>query len=349
MYSIKGYSIDEVFAIGWNTIHACGRKSDSRNGPVISMEDVCATEYPYPQSRVLFLPERRHNPFFALMETIWMFAGSNDLEWLLFYNKRMSEYSDDNKTLTGSAYGYHWVRNYRFDQLFVAATELVQNPETRRVVVSHWNPYKDPLNKQSKDLPCNLQILFRVTDKSILNMTVYNRSNDFVYGQAGSNVVHFSLLLEFMAMVTGYSVGKYTQVSNNLHMYTENPVYKRLYKTYGKNIPVREPYDIYNLGIYPMSTNITYGGENGLLDRYKLFMFDVHYLYEDVAEGLYAEPEHYQSSFFQRIVVPMQRAHRAYKEGNMERALEELEKMPPNNDWKLAGIHWLQGLKKPVV
>jgi hypothetical protein len=294
------------------------------------------------------LEERKHNPFFALMETIWMLSGSNDLEWISFYNKRMSEYSDDGKTLSGSAYGYHWIQNYGFDQLLTSAIELAQEPESRRVVVSHWNPYEDLRNQGSKDLPCNLQILFRVTDRSTLNMTVYNRSNDFIYGQVGSNAVHFSLLLEFMAAVTGYSVGKYTQVSNNLHLYTENPVYKRIFEAYGTYIPVTEPYDTHSLGIYPMSSGLE-GDVLGVKSRYTILMHDVQEMYLDVAEGRYADAGTYASDFFKRIVIPMQRAHRAYKEKDLKRAFDELEYMPPNNDWKFAGKQWLQGLNKKVV
>lgn len=343
MYNLSGTSVDEIFALGWNSIHACGHPQESRAGKVLSLTDLCVTEYLDPEYRVLCLPERRHNPYFALMETIWMLSGSNNLDFIMRYNKRMKEYSDDGQILTGSAYGYHWIYNYGFDQLQEAAIELTRNPETRRVVISHWNPHKDPLNMSSKDLPCNLQILFRVVRGGSLNMTVYNRSNDFIYGQAGSNAVHFSILLEFMAMVTGYSIGKYNQVSNNLHMYVDNPVYKRLYETYGTHIPTIDPYDVKSLEVFPISTDVEYGErrEDGVLGRYKTFMYDVHMLIHDVVLENYPEVEDYKTSFFQQIIVPMQRSHKAHLEKNPTRALEELENMPKDNDWKYACKQWL--------
>ena len=55
-----------------------------------------------------------------------------------------------------------------------------------------------------------------------LDMTVCNRSNDLVWGMLGANVVHFSFLQEYLACRLGVEVGRYTQFSNNLHVYTQN-------------------------------------------------------------------------------------------------------------------------------
>jgi hypothetical protein len=68
-------------------------------------------------------------------------------------------------------------------------------------------------------------------------MTVTNRSNDIVYGAMGSNLFHFSMLLEYMAYQCDMAVGKYYQVSNNLHLYTENPTSKRCLEQRGSIRP----------------------------------------------------------------------------------------------------------------
>ena len=60
------------------------------------------------------------------------------------------------------------------------------------------------------------------TPVDYLDMTVINRSNDLVWGMLGANVVHFSFLQEYMAENLGVGVGVYNQMSNNLHIYTEN-------------------------------------------------------------------------------------------------------------------------------
>jgi thymidylate synthase len=338
MINISGDSIDEIFALGWNQIHHAGMRMSSRAGPVISCPSLAVTEYFSPEQRVLFLEERDHNPFFALMETIWMLAGRNDVEFLLKYNKRMLEYSDNGETLTGSAYGYQWFHGFGFNQILKAASEIIENPETRRVVISHWDPYKDPLNKGSLDLPCNLQILFRVF-RGFLDMTVYNRSNDFIYGQAGSNAVHFSLLHELMAALTGYMIGKYTQVSNNLHLYTDNPVYKRIYEKYGQNIPVTEPYEVQNYSIVDILPR-NEDGLDGLFGLYELFMGDV----DRFVGGQYPmlDSDNYSTDFFKKVVVPMEQAHSLHRGKRTREAIQALNQMPKKNDWRNAGLQWLQ-------
>lgn len=55
-----------------------------------------------------------------------------------------------------------------------------------------------------------------------LNMTVCNRSNDLVWGMLGANVVHMSILQEYMAARIGVEVGTYTQFTNNLHTYLDH-------------------------------------------------------------------------------------------------------------------------------
>lgn len=107
-----------------------------------------------------------------------------------------------------------------------------------------WNP--DP--NYSKDVCCNLSVMFSLRelektypieqviaavkagdDKSFslpiryaLDMTVVNRSNDMIWGMLGANFVTFSVLQEYMAARLGVQVGRYTQMSNNLHCYKSN-------------------------------------------------------------------------------------------------------------------------------
>jgi hypothetical protein len=79
-------------------------------------------------------------------------------------------------------------------------------------------------------------------------MTVYNRSNDLVWGMFGSNVVHFSMLLEFIAISVGVSIGTYTQVSCNPHIYEQH--WPKL-EEYGKDATFQE-YDWANVTHIPV-------------------------------------------------------------------------------------------------
>lgn len=208
-----------------------GLRQDSRNGPVLRFPRPVCLHYTTPQRRLVTSPVRDANPFFHLFETMWMFAGMSEIRPLLTYNPGMAQYSDDGTNLRGTAYGHRW-RNYGSwgDQLYKAADALRANPDDRRVVVTMWDPTE--LGNSGKDFACNLQVIFSTRPNPensgrLLDMTVTNRSNDLIYGALGSNVFHFSMLLEYMALHTGFQVGAYYQVANNLHLYTENAVAAR--------------------------------------------------------------------------------------------------------------------------
>ena len=57
-----------------------------------------------PRQRLVFA--RPINPAFAIAEVLWILAGSNDAEFLRFWNPRMLRYTDDDKRLLRGAYGY---------------------------------------------------------------------------------------------------------------------------------------------------------------------------------------------------------------------------------------------------
>jgi len=164
-----------------------------------------------------------------------MLAGRNDVASLAYYNSKMKEFADNNKTLNG-AYGYRWrnasqgqkagqqswEENYKFDQLQFLIRHLKETPNSRRSVLQMWNVEDDLLKIDvSSDVCCNTNAYFLVEDEKYLNMTVCNRSNDMVWGMLGANVVHMSFLLEYMAAHLGLKVGTYNQFTNNLHVYTE--------------------------------------------------------------------------------------------------------------------------------
>lgn len=216
------------------TLQQTGIQSPSRNGPVVRFPGPVCLEYVNPRRRLLTDPTRDANPFFHLFETMWMFGGLSELEPLLVYNKEMAQYSDDGKNLRGTAYGHRW-RNYQAwgDQLHKAVDTLLVNPDDRRVVITMWDPME--LGKKGKDFACNLQVLFSTrppqdSGRYTLDMTVTNRSNDLIYGAMGSNMFHFSMLLEYVASHVKMDVGTYYQFSNNLHLYVENPVAARCWE-----------------------------------------------------------------------------------------------------------------------
>jgi hypothetical protein len=214
---ILARNVNDALAQGLREIVASGLTETSRNGSVLVFRNPVLTTYIRPEQRVVFSPLRNANPFFHLMESLWMLGGRNDLAFPLQFNSRFKEYSDDGNTLAG-AYGFRWRKYFGRDQLELAVRELVRVPDTRRVVIQMWAA--NDLGGTGKDLPCNTQIFLDCRHNQ-LNMTVTNRSNDILWGAYGANAVHFSILLEYLAALVELPIGVYRQFSNNLHLYTE--------------------------------------------------------------------------------------------------------------------------------
>lgn len=236
-------NVQEALPAGIKLLQEVGIKRDSRNGPVLVAPCPVATVYQQPQERVIFWPERDANPFFHLYESLWMLAGRNDVAPLVRYAKNMANYSDDGKTLHG-AYGYRWrnipgeFSSVGFDQLQVIARQLQANPTDRRCVLQMWDASLD-LGGTGKDVPCNLTATFQINHHGQLDMSVFCRSNDIIWGAYGANAVHFSMLQEYMAIWIGVPIGTYTQISVNYHAY-DNELFAKL-----KDLPKRQPVFVY--------------------------------------------------------------------------------------------------------
>ena len=217
-------NVNEALAQSFPYMTGEGIRDTSRNGDVIVAPGPVITEYARPTERVLFSPLRNANPFFHLMEALWLLAGRRDIEFPTYFNQRFRDFSDDGKIDHGS-YGYRWRRWFGMDQLELLLAELKKNPNTRRAVLSMWAPQGDltPIGYTggltSKDVPCNTHVYFSIRDAK-LDMTVCCRSNDLLWGALGANVVHFSILQEYMAHGLQIPVGRYYQFSNNYHFYT---------------------------------------------------------------------------------------------------------------------------------
>lgn len=196
-----------------------GVHRESRNGRVITIPEPVGITIQNPTQRVLFDKVRDANPFFHLMESIWMLAGEQDAGWLATFNKRISDYAEHDGIIRG-AYGFRWRYHFGYDQLLWAVSELRRDPSSRRVVLSMWDQGYDSVGapKGVKDLPCNTHVYLRIEYEK-LAFTVCNRSNDMVWGMLGANAVHMTILQEVLARAMGVGVGPYTVMTNNVHIY----------------------------------------------------------------------------------------------------------------------------------
>ncbi len=305
---------------------------ESRNGPVIKVKGVTTVTYLNPIKRVLLNKARDANPFFHLYESLWMLNGQNDVESLDYFNSNMKNYSDDGVTFWG-AYGYRWRKYFGYDQIAWIVEELRANPDSRRCVLAMWDGGNididgDPIEGTGdlyralhggKDVPCNINVVFEV-EEGKLNMTVFNRSNDLVWGMFGANLCHFSVLQEYVANLVGVHVGIYNQVSSNLHMYKEK-------WTPDKWVSSQEFYSPNYVSTGPIVSNKD--------------TFDTEL--ERICEKPVEKGRVYYSNVFLRNVCkPMFMAFERYKAKDFDNALLIIDNHVGDTAWAQAGRWWLE-------
>ncbi|MFA6800514.1 MAG: thymidylate synthase [Acholeplasmataceae bacterium] len=114
----------------------------------------------------------------------------------------------------GPVYGAQW-RNFNgIDQIQFILDELKNNPNSRRMIVSAWNP------AEIKDMalpPCHLLVQFYVSNHK-LSLQLYQRSADIFLG-VPFNIASYALLLMMVAQVTGYEVGDLVHTLGDAHIY----------------------------------------------------------------------------------------------------------------------------------
>jgi len=309
-----------VEALWW--IKVAGKEESTRNGKVLSYHAPVIVEFTHPRERVHFCPVRDANPFFHCMEAMWMLAGHNDVDWPAHFASNIANYSDNGKTLHG-AYGHRWFKMFG-DQVHILIDHLKHFPNTRRAVLQMWGADQDLQRvESSKDVPCNTHIYFRPHD-GMLDMTVCNRSNDLVWGLFGANAVHMSVLHEYVAAFSGYRVGSYFQMTNNLHVYEQH-------FDLVKNPP---PMDPGPTTVVPQSIWLQEGHDTQHSFDADLFRF-------------MATPQHstrYKGRFFRSVLVPMFAAYTNYKQGWVKEAVEDARRIE-DTTWAYACEHWLKRRK----
>ena len=318
MQHINARNVSEALYLAVQALETKGVEVDTRNGKALEFPCPVMTSYSHSRERVLFYPMRDANPYFHLMESFWMLAGKNEVEWISNYNGRMSSYSDDGVTING-AYGYRWKNWFGKDQLEIAVHRLLHYENDRRTVVSMWDPIKDfSIENTGKDHPCKTQIMFWVRNNT-LNMTVCNRSNDMIWGAYGANAVHMSVLLEYMAARIDCAVGTYYQFSNNLHAYVD---------TLEKVKNIEPDYDPY----LHLGDNRNYNPKP-LVDEPACFD-------KELQRWMNNETNTYTNSYFDQVLTPMDLSWGAWKAKNIDEAVRHAENIE-DLAWRKACVEWL--------
>lgn len=227
IHEFGGNTVSRVYENGLAWFNRAGTNEQSRNGPVLTLPGPAVFTLYNPQARVLIDPIRDANPFFHMMEFIWMMAGRNDSAWISHFNKRMETYANEGRL--NSAYGHRWRKEYGIDQIRITIDKLRADSRTRQAVISMWDPYLDNRDGM-RDRACNTTIYFRNVDGR-LNCLVCNRSNDYLWGALGANICHLTMLHELVAWFSELPLGAYSVISMNMHIYTDNPKYTQILNT----------------------------------------------------------------------------------------------------------------------
>ncbi len=165
-----------------------------------------------------------------IYELLWLLRGDTNIKYLHDHNVSIwDEWADANGDL-GPVYGAQW-RNWNnegIDQIANVVNDIKTNPNSRRLIVSAWNPSVLP-DEHEKDFaanvaagkaalpPCHAFFQFYVTNGK-LSCQLYQRSADVFLG-VPFNIASYALLTHMIAQVCNLQVGDFVHTFGDVHIY----------------------------------------------------------------------------------------------------------------------------------
>ena len=155
-------------------------------------------------------------------ELLWFLQGDTNIKYLRDNVVRIwDEWADENGNL-GPVYGYQW-RSWptpnggSIDQISNLIQMVKTNPDSRRLIVSAWNP---ALVEQMALPPCHALFQFYVADGK-LSCQLYQRSADIFLG-VPFNIASYALLTLMVAQVCGLVPGEFIWTGGDCHLYANH-------------------------------------------------------------------------------------------------------------------------------
>jgi thymidylate synthase len=196
-----------------------------------------------------------------VLELLWFLRGETNIAWL---NERgcsiWDEWADENGDL-GPVYGKQW-RSWAapdgrsIDQITNLIEGLKTNPNSRRHIVSAWNP------ADVEDMalpPCHCLFQFFVADGK-LSCQLYQRSADVFLG-VPFNIASYALLTHMVAQTVGLQVGEFVHTFGDVHLYLNHI-------DQAKTQLEREPYPFPTLKIAPKTDLFAFEFEDFSVENY---------------------------------------------------------------------------------
>jgi len=167
-----------------------------------------------------------------IYELLWLLKGDTNVAYLKENGVRIwNEWADEKGDL-GPVYGHQW-RNWNsegIDQIKEVIHTLKNNPNSRRMMVTAWNPSVMPdtslsfsenvANGKAALPPCHAFFQFYVADNK-LSCQLYQRSADVFLG-VPFNIASYALLTMMMAQVCGYEYGDFVHTFGDVHIYSNH-------------------------------------------------------------------------------------------------------------------------------
>jgi len=117
----------------------------------------------------------------------------------------------------GPVYGKQWRNFGGVDQLTQLIEDIKSNPDSRRLIVSAWNPRDIPVMVKSGLPPCHSLFQFYVVDGK-LSCQLYQRSADVFLG-VPFNIASYAILTMMIAQVSGLGLGDFVHTFGDAHLY----------------------------------------------------------------------------------------------------------------------------------
>jgi thymidylate synthase len=348
MRIINAQNVNDALPQAIRALHDNGIIQPSRNGNVYTFPYPVITIYDRPDEKVLFSSVRDANPFFHLLESMWMLSGKNDSKFLNVYVKNFGDRFAEQGGIIHGAYGNRWVHSLGFDQIYEIIQKLKNNPLDRQIVLQMWDGSSighNDLRENVLDRPCNTHIYFRIVDGK-LDMTTMARSHDAIWGATGANAVHFPILQEYIAGMVGIPIGKFYQFSNNYHMYENvfdsmRAKVKDLFEL--NNELIDDRYIYHTVRPIPLvSDPISFDREFQIImkciDRIHSTTLEDE---SDSWDTIVKDTMKFKNEFLSQTVLPVAECHWIYRNKGLAEALTHATfiKSP---DWQIACIEWLK-------
>jgi len=184
-----------------------------------------------------------------IYELLWFLAGDTNVKYLNDHGVSIwNEWADEQGEL-GPVYGRQW-RSWpapdgrAIDQLAEVVAQIRRNPDSRRLIVSAWNPAD--IAKMALP-PCHCLFQFYVA-RGRLSCQLYQRSADVFLG-VPFNIASYALLTLAVAQVTGLKTGEFIHTFGDAHLYVNHLEQARLQLS-------RAPRQLPRMSINPAATDL---------------------------------------------------------------------------------------------